>query len=156
MNVTIAIFLGLSVAIMFIFFYMFARDKIVDKKFALISAALENINQEIYKLHKSQKDDSLKDIESMITNQLDVVLDSLLKNIQDVQYTNKREIELLYDKIVKIENGVKNMRLPNLENVNKKENKEKIKELYEIGYSIEEIAKQEGIPAGEVQFILKL
>ena len=82
MNVTIAIFLGLSVAIMFIFFYMFARDKIVDKKFALISAALENINQEIYKLHKSQKDDSLKDIEGMITNQLDVVLDSLLKNIQ--------------------------------------------------------------------------
>jgi len=155
MNLTIAIFIGLSLAIVFLFFYMFARDKAIDKKFALISAALDNINHEIYKLQKHQKDNSLKDIESMISSQLEIVLDNLIQNIKQTQNLNKQEIELLYDKISKLEIRVKDMALPNLDPVNKKDNKERIKELFEMGYSIEEIAKDVGMPAGEVHLNLK-
>jgi len=156
MSVTIAIFIGLSLAVVFLFFYMFARDKEVDRKFHLISSALEDINQEIYKLQKQQKDNSLQNIENMIAEQLESVLGNLVKTVEQSQYKNQEEIQMLFDKISKLESNIKTMSLPNLDPIaNKKDNKEKIKELFEIGYSIEEIAKEVGLPAGEVQLLLK-
>jgi len=155
MNTIIAIFIGLSLAIVFLFFYIFTRDKEIEKKFNLISAALENINQEIYKLQKQQKNNSLQNIEHLIAEQLDGILENLVDSIKESQIKNQKEIELLFDKIEKIETNVKTMSLPNLEHTNKKNNKEKIKELFEIGYSIEEISKEVGLPAGEVQLLLK-
>jgi len=156
MSVTIAIFIGLSLAVVFLFFYMFARDKEVDRKFHLISTALEDINQEIYKLQKQQKDNSLQNIEHMISEQLESVLGNLVKTVEQSQYKSQEEIQMLFDKISKLESNIKTMSLPNLDPIaNKKDNKEKIKELFEIGYSIEEIAKEVGLPAGEVQLLLK-
>jgi len=154
MNITIAIFIGLSLAIVFLFFYMFARDKAIDKKFMLISAALDNINQEIYKIQKHQKDNSLKDIESIVINQIEISLEELIQSIKETQFNNKKEIEMLYDKISQLESNVKHLSLPNLE-VEEKPQKDKIRELYEIGYSIEEISKEVGIPPGEIQLMLK-
>jgi len=156
MMTTIAIFIGLSLAVVFLFFYMFARDKEIDRKFHLISSALEDINQEIYKLQKHQKDNSLQNIENMIAEQLEGILENLVKTFEQSQYKNQEEIQMLFDKISKLETNIKTISLPNLDvNLNKKDNKEKIKELFEIGYSIEEIAKEVGLPAGEVQLLLK-
>jgi len=156
MTTTIAIFIGLSLAVVFLFFYMFARDKEIDKKFHLISSALEDINQEIYKLQKHQKDNSLQNIENIIAEQLDGILENLVQTLEQSQYKNQEEIQMLFDKILKLETNIKTMSLPNLDvTMNKKDNKEKIKELFEIGYSIEEIAKEVGLPAGEVQLLLK-
>jgi len=152
MSITIAIFIGLSLAITFLFFYMFARDKEIDKKFHLISAALDNINQEIYKIQKQQKDNSLQNVEMMIEEQLHQLLDTMKQN----QYNNRKEIELLFDKISQLETNVKTISLPNITNLdNKKDKNEKVKEFAEMGYSIEEISKEVGIPAGEVQLLLK-
>ena len=157
MNVTIAIFIGLSLAVIFLFFYMFARDKEVDRKFQLISAALENINQEIYKLQKQQKDNSLQNIETLISEQLNDVLDNLLLSIKQSQNHSQREIELLFDKISQIELNVKSLSLPNVSTItNKKDDSDKVKALYDIGYSIEEIAKDTGISAGEIKLMLNL
>jgi uncharacterized membrane protein YgaE (UPF0421/DUF939 family) len=156
MSTTIAIFIGLSIAVVFLFFYMFARDKEIDRKFHLISSALEDINQEIYKLQKHQKDNSLQNVEHMIAEQLEGVLENLVKTVEQSQYKNQQEIQMLFDKISKIESNIKTMSLPNLDPIaNKKDNKEKVKELFEIGYSVEEIAKEVGLPAGEVQLLLK-
>jgi len=156
MTTTIAIFIGLSLAVVFLFFYMFARDKEIDKKFHLISSALEDINQEIYKLQKHQKDNSLQNIENIIAEQLDGILENLVQTLEQSQYKNQEEIQMLFDKISKLETNIKTMSLPNLDvTMNKKDNKEKIKELFEIGYSIEEISKEVGLPAGEVQLLLK-
>jgi len=152
MNITIAIFIGLSLAVVFLFFYMFARDKEIDKKFHLISAALDNINQEIYKIQKQQKDNSLQNVEVLIEEQLHQLLDTMKQN----QYHNQKEIEMLFDKISQLETNVKTISLPNLNSLeNKKDNRSKIKELFEMGYSIEEISKEVGLPAGEVQLLLK-
>ncbi len=154
MSLTIAIFIGLSLAIVFIFVYMFIRDKTIDKKFMLISVSLENINQEIYKLQKAQKDNSLKNVEDIISSELNMILENLLQSIRESQSINKREIDILYNKILKLENNIKQIALPNI--AMQKEPKERIRELYDIGYSIEDIAKEVGIPAGEVKLILKL
>jgi len=156
MSTTISIFLGLSLAVVFLFFYIFTRDREIEKKFNLISAALEDINQDLYKLKKHQKDHSLQNMENMIAEQLDSVLENLVDTIKQSQYTSQKEIELLFEKIEKIESNVRTMSLPNLEALDhKKDNNTKVKELFEMGFSIEEIAKETGIPAGEVQLILK-
>jgi predicted RNase H-like nuclease (RuvC/YqgF family) len=120
----------------------------------LISAALDNINQEIYKIQKHQKDNSIKDIESIVINQIEMSIEELIQSIKESQINNKKEIEMLYDKIAKIEYNVKHLALPNLE-VEEKPQKNKIRELYEIGYSIEEISKEVGIPPGEIKLMLK-
>jgi len=152
MSMVIAIFIGLSLAVMFLFFYMFARDKEIDKKFYSISTALDNINQEIYKIQKRQKDNSLQNVEYMIEEQLQQLLNTMKNN----QYNNQKEIEALFDKISQLESNVKTISLPNIDIThNKKDNKEKIRELFEIGYSIEEIAKELDMPAGEVHLNLK-
>lgn len=156
MSINILIFLVLTFAILFLFFYMFIRDKAIDKKFMLISTALEDINNEIYKLQKQQKANSL-DVEKIVSERLDEVLDSLIQTIKETQYKNQKEIEILYNKITKIEGDVKNFSLPNFNSMMQKDDKkEEIKSLYEIGWSVEDIAKQLHMNVGEVSFFLNL
>jgi len=159
MNLTIAIFIGLSFAVIFLFFYIFMITKSIDRKFQRIGMALEEINEDIFKIQKEQKRLSQNlqlDVEKIISNQMDEILENLLKTIKDSQYQSESEIRSLYEKISKLENSVKFNSLPNFESIStKKDNKEKIKELFEIGYSIEEIAKEVDMPAGEVQLYLK-
>jgi len=159
MNLTIAIFIGLSFAVIFLFFYIFMITKSVDRKFQRIGMALEEINEDIFKIQKEQKKLSQNlqlDVEKIISNQMDEILENLLKTIKESQYQSESEIKSLYEKISKLENSVKFNSLPNFESIStKKDNKEKIKELFEIGYSIEEIAKEVDMPAGEVQLYLK-
>ena len=51
-KIEIIMFLGLSGFILFLFFYMLKRDKIVDSKLAAMELALEDLNQEIFKIKK--------------------------------------------------------------------------------------------------------
>ncbi|NPA56005.1 MAG: DUF2802 domain-containing protein [Epsilonproteobacteria bacterium] len=164
MSMIYMIFAGMSLAILFIFFYMFARDKEIDKKFGLISASLENINEEIYKLQKQlkqvqaqpQTQDLDKMMQATLTNQIDPIVDNLIQTIKQIEQKNNNEIAKLFDKISSIEASVKSVSIPNLETMKKKDDKERIYELFEIGYSIEEIAKEVGMNAGEVKLILNL
>lgn len=155
MSITIAIFIGLSLTIIFLFLYIFARDKEIDKKFQMLSVSLENINQEIYNLQKHQKDMNVN-IDSKISEQLNTILESVAIKIEENRRFSQTEISQLVDKIHKLESNMKALSLPNISNVEiKKDNREKIRELYEIGYSIEEIAKELSMSAGEVSFLLK-
>ena len=159
MSITIAIFIGFAFAIIFLFFYIFASSKSIDRKFQRIGMALEEMNEEIYQLEKQQKRISQNlelDVEKIISNQMNDILENLIKIIKESQYKSEDEIKSLYKKIEKIESNIKLNTLPNFETISdKKDDKSKIKELFEIGYSVEEIAKEVNMPVGEVQFYLK-
>ena len=154
-DMNMAIFIGLAFGVVFLFFYILSREKTIEKKFSLIGGALENINQEIYKLQKHQKDNSLN-IDSMVATKVEKILNDFIEQIKQTEYKNSKEIELLYEKILQLETTLKAIAIPNINPMmDKKSDKKKIKELFEIGYSIEEIAKEVGLPAGEVQLLLK-
>jgi predicted PurR-regulated permease PerM len=159
MSITIAIFIGFAFAIMFLFFYMFVTTRSTDRKFQRIGMALEEMNEEIYQLEKKQKKiskDFELNIEKIISEKMDDVLENLINTIKDYQNKSENEIRSLYNKIEKIESNVKLNTLPNFETIStKKDDKSKIKELFEIGYSVEEIAKEVNMPVGEVQLYLK-
>jgi len=159
MSITIAIFIGLSFTVIFLFIYIFARDKAIDRKFQRIGIALEEMNQEMYQIQKTQKkiSQNLKiDVEQIISNQMDEILQNLINTIKESQYKSESEIQSLYEKISKLENSVKLNSLPNFETISDKtDEKEKIKELYEMGLSVESIAKEVDMPVGMVKLNLK-
>ena len=159
MSITIAIFIGLSFTVIFLFIYIFARDKAIDRKFQRIGIALEEMNQEMYQIQKTQKkiSQNLKiDVEQIISNQMDEILQNLINTIKESQYKSESEIQSLYEKISKLENSVKLNSLPNFETMSDKtDEKEKIKELYEMGLSVESIAKEVDMPVGMVKLNLK-
>ncbi len=159
MSITIAIFIGFAFAIIFLFIYIFISSKSIDRKFQRIGMALEEMNEEIYQLEKKQKKiskDFELNIEKIISEKMDDVLENLINTIKDYQHKSENEIRSLYNKIEKIESNVKLNTLPHFETIStKKDDKNKIKELFEIGYSVEEIAKEVNMPVGEVQLYLK-
>ena len=53
-------FLGISGFILFLFFYMLRRDKIIDSKLEAIELALEDLNQEIFRIKKDIKNNETK------------------------------------------------------------------------------------------------
>jgi len=159
-SLIIYMFIALAFGIIFLFFYIFMRDKNIEKKFQRIGAALEEMNREIYNLQKTNREHSKNlelEIDRIISNKIDDVGESLLKILKDFKYQSSEEIKSLYDKVEKIENRVKETALPNIDDLRleKKDDKERVKELFEIGYSIEEIAKELELTAGEVQLLLK-
>ena len=158
MTLTIALFIGLSFAIAFLFIYIFLRDKEIDRKFRFISAALDNINEEIYILQKHQKDNSLNNIKGLIAEQLEDVLSEIIATIKQTQSQNRKDIEILFDKVETLQSNIKGLTFANMNTttISKKDDIEKIRELYEIGYSIEEISKEIGMSAGEVKLFLNL
>ena len=154
--INIAVLIGISLAVTFLFVYMFVRDKEIEKRFRLISMALERIHQDIYKLQKQKPNNPTIEVDAVISAKLDEVMSNLSSNMQELQFRNQQELEALYDKIAKIEGNVKTFVLPNLDSpLNKKDNREIVRELQEIGYSYEDISKETGIPVGEVQLLLK-
>jgi len=159
MSLTIAIFTGLAFAIIFLFFYLFARDKVIDRKFQRIGVALEEINKDIYKMQMEQKKLSQNlqlNVENIISEQMDEILQNLINTIKESQYKSENEIRSLYEKISKLENSVKLNSLPNFETMaEKKDTKANIKELFEAGLPIEHIAKELNMPVGEVELSLK-
>jgi len=159
MSIMVLLFIGISIAIVFLFIYIFLRDKEIDRKFHFISAALDNINEEIYILQKHQKDNSLNDIKGLIAEQLEDVLNELILTIKQTQAQNRKDIEVLFEKVENLQSNIKGLTFSNINTtsgVSKKDDIEKIRELYDIGYSIEEISKEIGMSAGEVKLFLNL
>jgi replicative DNA helicase len=159
MSIVMIFLSGLSFTILFLFFYIFVSEKKTEKKFQRIGMALEEINEDLYKIEKKQKkiSNELKlELEHLTDEKIDTILNNMIQLIKDSQQKSEIEIQSLYSKIEKLENNVKLNSLPNLEiNNNETSEKNKIKELYEIGYSLEEIAKELNIPIGNVKLYLQ-
>jgi DNA repair ATPase RecN len=148
-KLTLIMFIGLSGFMLFLFFYIINRDKVVDNKFAGIELGLEEINKEVFKLKKEieelKSNSNFKDFEKIVEEML-----LSIKNLEKKYFVKIEEIE---NKLSLIENKSKKIDF-NFSNLNSQD-EEKIKMLYKNGYSIEEISRELRIPAGEVELILK-
>jgi len=148
-KITLIMFIGLSGFILFLFFYIINRDKIVENKFAGVELSLEEMNQEIFRLKKEIKslkqNDTIKDMENII--------EEMISSIKKIEKKYLLKFEELEEKINIIESNNKKKFL-DFSNVNSQD-EEKIRSLYKNGYSIEEISRELRIPAGEIELVLK-
>jgi len=148
-KIEIIMFLGLSGFILFLFFYMLKRDKIVDSKLAALELALEDINQEVYHLKKEVKS---KDTQKML-EEMEQVIEKLVENVKKIEEKNLRYIKEIENKLFSVEHSVKS-KMVDFSNINKTD-EQRIINLYKNGYSIEEISRELRIPAGEVELVIK-
>jgi len=148
-KIEIIMFLGLSGFIMFLFFYMLKRDKIVDSKLAAMELALEDLNQEIFKIKKDIKNNQTQ----KTLQEMENVIEKLVENIKKIEEKNIKFIKQIENKILNIEHSVKS-KMVDFSNVNKSD-EQKIINLYKNGYSIEQISRELRIPAGEVELVIK-
>jgi len=148
-KIEIVMFLGLSGFILFLFFYMLKRDKAVDSKLAAMELALEDINQEVYKLKKEVNN---KETQKML-QEMENVIEKLVGNIKKIEEKNINYIKQIENKLFNVEHSVKS-KMVDFSNINKTD-EQKIINLYKNGYSVEEISKELRIPAGEVELVIK-
>jgi len=148
-KIEIIMFLGLSGFILFLFFYMLKRDRVVDSKLAAMELALEDVNQEVYKLKKELNNkDTKKTLEEM-----EKVIEKLVENVKKIEEKNIKYIKEIENKLFSVEHSVKN-KMVDFSNINKTD-EQRIINLYKNGYTIEEISKELRIPAGEVELVIK-
>jgi septal ring factor EnvC (AmiA/AmiB activator) len=148
-KIEIIMFLGLSAFILFLFFYMSKRDKIVDSKLAAMELALEDLNQEIFKLKKDiRNNETQKTLQEM-----ENVIEKLVENIKKIEDKNIKFIKQIENKMFNIEHSVKS-KMVDFSNINKSD-EQKIINLYKNGYTIEQISRELRIPAGEVELVIK-
>jgi ATP/maltotriose-dependent transcriptional regulator MalT len=148
--VNIVIFGGLSIFILFLFFYILKLEKAIEQKFAAMELSLEELNKEMFLVKKQLKnDDTLKTLE-----RLERIIESIVDDVRIMEEKNREFYQKIEHEIAKINLEVRKSNLPNVSALSKHE-EEKVISLYKSGYSIEEISRELRIPAGEIELIVK-
>jgi Zn-dependent oligopeptidase len=148
-KIEIIMFLGLSGFILFLYFYMLKRDKVVENKLAALELMLEDVNQEVYKIKKNLKQNTTQ----KMLEEMESVIEKLVDNIKQMEEKNTARLKNMENKIFTIEHSVKS-KMVDFSNINKTD-EQRIINLYKNGYSVEDISKELRIPAGEVELVIK-
>jgi len=146
-SIELIMFIGLSGFLLFLFFYIIRRDKIIDSKLLVLEDMIEEINQELFKLKKQQN--------SQESTKLLITIENLVDNIKKIEEKNIYYIKKLEERIEKISSKVSLKNKTPLELDINKIDEQRIINLYKQGYSIEDISKELMIPAGEVELVIK-
>jgi len=150
-SIELIMFIGLSGFLLFLFFYIIRRDKIIDSKLLAIENMIEEINQELFKLKKQQN--SQESTKLLIG--VEKTIENLVDNIKKIEEKNIYYIKKLEERIEKISSKVSLKNKTPLELDINKIDEQRIINLYKQGYSIEDISKELMIPAGEVELVIK-
>jgi len=150
-SIELIMFIGLSGFLLFLFFYIIRRDKIIDSKLLALEDMIEEINQELFKLKKQQN--SQESTKLLIG--VEKTIENLVDNIKKIEEKNIYYIKKLEERIEKISSKVSLKNKTPLELDINKIDEQRIINLYKQGYSIEDISKELMIPAGEVELVIK-
>jgi ribosomal protein L29 len=148
-KITLIMFVGLSGFMLFLFLYILNRDKVTESKLAGLELSLEEINQEIFKLKKEianlKQNDNFEGFEKIINQ--------FAESVKDIERRYTAKLNHIEERLDILENSSKK-KIFDFSNVSMQD-EEKIKRLYQSGYSIEEISRELRIPAGEIELVLK-
>ncbi len=147
-----------------IILFMYIKDRETDKRLSIYEKAIEDLNKRIFLLEKNQKklmlsqegdiEQEIKKLERSVNLKVQEATSPLEKSIKDIQWIVNKFQNEIDSRIENIEVLIKDINAitSREENIDK----ERIIELFREGMSIDEIAKQEKIPQGKVEFVLKL
>ncbi|WP_457559892.1 DUF6115 domain-containing protein [Caminibacter sp.] len=144
------IFGGLSAFILFLFLYILKLEKKIEQKFAAMELSLEELNKEMFLVKKQIKnDETIKTLE-----RLERIIENIVDDVRIIEEKNREFNEKVENEISKITLEMKKNSLPTISTLSKHE-EEKVISMYKNGYSVEEIARELRIPAGEIELIVK-
>jgi len=155
---------GLVFVILCVFGYILSKDKETTKRIVRFESAIEAVAKEIYKIQKTQQkiQDKQNNVEFLVSSGGDAHNDTNEK----IASINKKIISLggdienvknnLDEKILGLENRVKEYGPFNTTSSGGDIDEKKIVDMFQNGFSIDSIAKELRIGRGEVEFTLKL
>lgn len=147
----------LSVAVFFLFVFVYVRESAINKKLKLYEKTFDLLNQNIHKLEKEVKSRAVQAIETQASPDMEEfseVSKLIIEKFHELQKDNLEFKESLVERYLELENKMKPLTSVTPSSTGLDENK--IVTLFSNGFSIEEIAKQLRIGTGEVEFVLKL
>ena len=150
--VTIVIFLGLSIFMLFLFIYILRRDKIIEQRLSAFELSLEELNREIHQLKRMRVENSNSDEK---LEKIERIIESIVDDIRAIEQRNLKIIEELKEEVESLKSKIRKQKLPEINNIISKSDEERVITLYKNGYSIEDISRELRIPAGEIELILK-
>jgi len=147
-----------------IIFFIYLKDKEMNKKLSIYEKAIEDLNKRIFLLEKNQKkmilsqntdiEHEIKKIENSIKFRVEEAVVPLTKSIKDIQWIVNKFQNEIDSRIENLEVLTKEMN--SLISSGDKIDENKIIELYKEGMNIDEIAKMQKISQGKVDLVLKL
>ena len=150
--ITIVIFLGLSIFMLFLFIYILRRDKIIEQRLSAFELSLEELNREIHQLKRMRVENSNSDEK---LEKIERIIESIVDDIRAIEQRNLKIIEELKEEVESLKSKIRKQKLPEINNIISKSDEERVITLYKNGYSIEDISRELRIPAGEIELILK-
>lgn len=158
------IIVGMLVVILYLLYYVFAKDSEYSKNIRSIASVVEELNREIFYLKKKLKethDNVEKNRRNMSDDEIyqeiergvyDMVhpLSQGIKQMQESISTMETEFD---SRVSSLENGVKQISIPSSIHGN---DDSKVISLFKQGVPLETISKELHISKAEVEFVLKI
>lgn len=148
----------LSVAVFFLFIFVYVRESAINKKLKLYEKTFDLINQHIHKLEKELKNKSAQvstdGQSSQEMEEFSEVSKLIIEKFHELQKDNLEFKESLVERYLELESKMKPLISVTPTSTGLDENK--IVTLFSNGFGVEDIAKQLRIGTGEVEFVLKL
>ena len=145
-------------------FFNYTRNFEINKRIRRFEKGMEDINNEIFKIHKWIKDSELENQLSTTalhnkikTESIDAVNNALVKVYRQIEILEaqvNKERDYIEEKIVSIEEKIREFGYFPSSNTNIDE--KRIIGMFRDGWSIDAIAKEMRLSKGEIEFTLKL
>jgi biopolymer transport protein ExbB/TolQ len=146
----------LSVAVFFLFVFVYVRENAINKKLKLYEKTFDLINQNMHKIEKEAKARPVaaKDAPDANMEEFSEVSRLIIEKFHELQKDNLEFKEGLVERYLDLENKMRPLTSVTPSSTGLDENK--IISLFSSGFGIDDIAKQLRIGTGEVEFVLKL
>ncbi len=155
----------LAAIILYLIYYVFAKDSSYDKNIRSIATVVEELNRELFYVKKKLAD-TQKDIQAESKSRMsdDEIYQEIERSVYDMvqplyldlkkMQENINAIDAQIDsRLSMLESGVKQINIPSSIHAN---DDEKIISLYKQGVSLDTIAKELHLSKPEVEFVLKI
>jgi len=158
---------GFSTVLTIIIIYIIMKDSEQSKKMRYLEHSIDKLHNQLYSAEeklkeiKSKLDEAVQtnttqysndEIQALIKQEVKEILEPIGETLSQAELSMKEFQESIQKKFETVESSVKQtMMIPQTS----KSDEEKIVSMYKAGYSVDEIAKQFRIGAGEVELIIR-
>ncbi len=148
--------------------YFYLKDKAQSEKLMVYEKAIDDLNSRLHDIKEQQSEsivladnDTFKkeceELERRVTEQINELGDHVLntiRSLKDLELKVNEVEEQTKQQIKQLQQNIKQVTA--ISPTTSRANEDIVLDLYKKGYSAEEIAKNERIPLGEVELILKI
>lgn len=146
MSAALVLNIGIVVLFVLIFIFFYIKDGEAQRRLARYEKSLDDLNKELYKLHKMIKNNTNGDgSKSELRNSLD-----------DIYNIIEKDREYVDNKLQALEDKIKESSLYPSSSAQSNVDDRRIVAMFKDGWSIENIAKELMLTKSEVEFTLKL